>query len=89
MLAAGEESHVRLRSYYYPLWKATILGPCERRETATSQAPDGTLLVSVPPESCEIEVVFTEPPRTAISLIISGRRLDVCLDFVTIESFKT
>ncbi|MEO6654570.1 MAG: 6-pyruvoyl-tetrahydropterin synthase-related protein [Pyrinomonadaceae bacterium] len=72
MLDAGEEGQVRLRSYYYPLWKAMILRPGERRETATSQAPDGTLLVSVPPESCEIEVVFTEPPRTMISFIVSA-----------------
>ena len=70
MLAEGAETQIRLRSYYYPLWHATILGTGQ--PAATSQAPDGTLLVAVPPESCEIEVAFTEPPRTAISFVVSA-----------------
>lgn len=70
MLTTGDAVQVRLRSYYYPLWRATILGT--QQTTLTSQAPDGTLLVSAPPEACEIEVTFTEPPRTKISYTIAA-----------------
>ena len=70
VLAEGDTTQIRLRSYYYPLWHATVLGT--RQSTPTSQALDGTLLVAVPRESCEIEVTFSEPPRTAISFIISA-----------------
>ena len=70
MLTEGDVVQVRLRSYYYPLWRATVLGT--QQPTATAQAPDGTLLVAAPPEACEIEVTFTEPPRTKISYTIAA-----------------
>jgi hypothetical protein len=40
--------------------------------TATAQNTDGTLLVTIPPDASEVEVVFTEPPRTMISFIIAA-----------------
>lgn len=71
-VAAGEEPRARLRSYFYPLWKAYILKDGQRIQTATEQATDGTLLVTIPPDASEVEVVFTEPPRTKISFIIAA-----------------
>lgn len=71
-VAAGPEVHARIRSYYYPLWQAAIIRNGERHSTATTQAPDGTLLVSLPPEAAEIEVLFAEPPRTPVSQVISA-----------------
>ena len=53
-----------------------------------SQAPDGTLLVSVPPESCEIEVAFTEPPRTVVSFVVSALGWTVALFLLLFEVLK-
>ena len=70
-VAAGDEPQARLRNYFYPLWKAFILRDGQKIVTATTEAADGTLLVTIPPDNCEVEVVFTEPPRTSVLLIIA------------------
>ncbi len=60
-LAAGPETQIRIRTYYYPLWQATITTANGRFRTQTNQAEDGTLLVTVPAESCEVSVDFVAP----------------------------
>lgn len=69
---AGAETTARVRSYYYPLWQASVLKDEQKNPTAVSQAPDGTLLVALPPDAATIEIVFNEPPRTKISFIIAA-----------------
>ena len=71
VLAAGEPVQVRLRSYYYPLWKATAKISSRSISLPTSQAADGSLLIAVPAEASEVDVVFFEPPRTAVSVFIA------------------
>jgi hypothetical protein len=71
-IEAGAATNARLRSYYYPLWRAYIIKDGQKIATATAPADDGTLLVSVPPERATIEVVFTEPPRTRVLLIAAA-----------------
>jgi 4-amino-4-deoxy-L-arabinose transferase-like glycosyltransferase len=67
-IAAGAPETVRVRTYFYPLWQATENG----HRLATSAAPDGVLLVSVPSEAADIELSFVEPPRVRRVAFISA-----------------
>lgn len=53
-IAPGPESEARIRSYHYPLWHATVNGNL----TEIKKASDGTLLVEIPPEDCDLVVSF-------------------------------
>lgn len=59
-LAAGPETQVRIRTYYYPHWQATVTTAAGTFSALTKKAADGTLLVAVPNESCEVSVDFPE-----------------------------
>lgn len=68
----GQGSVARLRTYYYPLWRAyDVSGPGERTPLTTSAAGDGSMLVQLPPTEAAIEVVFEEPTRTRVGVIVS------------------
>ncbi|HEY8561586.1 MAG TPA: 6-pyruvoyl-tetrahydropterin synthase-related protein [Pyrinomonadaceae bacterium] len=69
---AGTEPTARLRSYYYPLWRASIVKDEQRIPIATERAADGTLLVALPNEKAKVEVLFVEPRRTQFSLLASA-----------------
>lgn len=57
---AGQQVDARLRTFYYPHWRATVNG----REQAAGRDAGGALLVSVPPEASAVEVRFVEPFTT-------------------------
>lgn len=67
----GVENQARIRTYNYPHWQAFILKDGARIQTTTSSETDGTLLVAIPPEKAEVELVFVEPVRTKIAVWIS------------------
>ena len=67
-IGEGAAGLARVRTYFYPHWVATENG----RSLATSAAPDGVLLLSVPAEAGDIEVVFREPPRVRVAAIESA-----------------
>ncbi|HRH42039.1 MAG TPA: 6-pyruvoyl-tetrahydropterin synthase-related protein [Pyrinomonadaceae bacterium] len=67
----GAENQARIRTYNYPHWQAFILKDRQRIQTNTSSETDGTLLIAIPPEKTEVELVFVEPPRTIIAVWIS------------------
>jgi hypothetical protein len=62
-IGAGDSTEVRLRTFYYPYWKATAEG----KQLTTSPANDGALLVSVPPTATIVNVKFVEPTTTHIA----------------------
>ncbi|PYS74379.1 MAG: hypothetical protein DMF69_01980 [Acidobacteria bacterium] len=64
----GPAGPVKLRTYYYPHWTATMNG----HSLATSPSPDGLLVVNAPSEAGTIEVAFREPPRVAVVAKISA-----------------
>ena len=49
-IEAGASTEVRLRTFYYPYWKATAEG----KQLTTRAANDGALLVSVPPAATTV-----------------------------------
>jgi hypothetical protein len=76
-VGAGTPAEGRVRMLYYPLWEATANG----KPLNTSPAPDGVLLIPVPPEEVNVSLDFREPRRTLYSGILSILGLIVLLMF--------
>jgi uncharacterized membrane protein len=66
-IEAGTSTEVRLRTFYYPYWKATAEG----NQLTTRPANDGALLVSVTPTATTVKVDFVEPTSTHIAGALS------------------
>ena len=67
-IESGSPEEIQLRTYYYPLWTATLNG----KSLQTSPSPDGLLRIKVPAEAGTVAVVFKEPKRVAIAAVISA-----------------
>lgn len=66
-VSEGPATDARVHTFYYPLWRASAAG----RTLATRPDEDGTLIVSLPPESVSVDLSFREPRRSLISGILS------------------
>jgi hypothetical protein len=66
-IAAGPATEARVRTFYYPLWSASIAG----QALSTRPDQDGTLMIAIPPESVAVDLSFREPRRSRISVIAS------------------
>jgi uncharacterized membrane protein YfhO len=64
---AGALTEVRLRTFYYPYWKATAEG----KQLTTRPADDGALLVTLPPGATTVRVDFVEPKTTYAAGVLS------------------
>ncbi|HEV8371429.1 MAG TPA: 6-pyruvoyl-tetrahydropterin synthase-related protein [Pyrinomonadaceae bacterium] len=58
-VAPGPERPVRIRTFYYPHWKATAAG----KELSLTPAKDGALSISLPPQAVTVTLQFVEPTR--------------------------
>jgi len=66
-VAAGSEREARVRTYYYPLWVATVDG----QRLPTRNAEDGAMLISIPPNPVDVTLEFQEPTRVHVATIFS------------------
>jgi uncharacterized membrane protein len=66
-IEAGQETDVRLKTYYYPYWVAVA----NTQRLVTMPADDGALMVRVPDEKATISVTFTEPLSSYIAGSVS------------------
>lgn len=66
-VAAGTAAEARVRTFYYPHWRAKN----ESGVLTTRSDSDGALLVSLPQNATSIELDFQEPRRTQFSTITS------------------
>ncbi|HEV2827506.1 MAG TPA: 6-pyruvoyl-tetrahydropterin synthase-related protein [Pyrinomonadaceae bacterium] len=66
-IEAGALTEARLRTFYYPYWKATAEG----KPLATRPADDGALLVSIPPAATTVKVHFVEPTSAYVAGALS------------------
>lgn len=64
----GAETTARVRTYFYPHWVAMADG----QQLPISAAQDGVLLVSLPPNATNVDLIFREPPRVRRAAIASG-----------------
>ncbi|MBX3298359.1 MAG: hypothetical protein KF736_02720 [Acidobacteria bacterium] len=71
-IADGPAGSVRIRSYYYPLWKAKAVCGREEVPLATRKAEDGILMVDLPAGECTLDLSFVEPDRTRWSIAASA-----------------
>jgi hypothetical protein len=63
----GAATEARVRTFYYPLWTATVNG----QALPTRPSEDGALLIALPPEAVSVELKFSEPMRSRVSAILS------------------
>ncbi|MEA2207163.1 MAG: hypothetical protein QOE77_3939 [Blastocatellia bacterium] len=66
-VAEGPATELRVRTFFYPHWKATSAG----ETLATSPASDGVLLISLPQNARSVELTFQEPSRVRLGAFIS------------------
>jgi uncharacterized membrane protein len=66
-IEAGDLTEARLRTFYYPYWKATAEG----KQLTTRPADDGALLVTIPPDATTVRVDFVEPKTTYAAGVLS------------------
>ncbi len=64
---AEEEEEVRIATFYYPFWKATING----ENVPVSRAEDGTMLIAIPPQRSAVRLFFAEPVHETVGKYIS------------------
>jgi hypothetical protein len=64
---AGDQTDFRLKTFYYPHWKATADG----RQLATRPAEDGALMVSILPTTTTVKIEFVEPASSYLAGAIS------------------
>lgn len=57
---AGRATEARVQTFFYPHWKATAAG----RNLPVHPDQDGTLLVALPSEACDVNLEFREPNRS-------------------------
>ena len=66
-VGTGSPSDARVATFYYPHWKASANG----QTLPTRAAPDGALLISLPPQAVNVTLEFREPLRTKVADLIS------------------
>ena len=84
-VAAGPAGEARVRTYYYPHWRASA----GQQKLAVRPTDDGVLLVSVPSEATTITVEFIEPQRTRISAIVSVAGLLIAASLIFFGGRRT
>jgi len=71
----GEKSKAEIAVLYYPHWQAFVNGA----KIPIDKAEDGTMLIDLPEESCEVELQFIEPQSSLMSRKISHSALCLLL----------
>jgi hypothetical protein len=66
-VSAGEGREARIRTFYYPLWTARAHG----KALEIRAAEDGAMLISIPREETTVDLVFLEPSRSKVAMILS------------------
>jgi hypothetical protein len=74
-MSKGSDSITRIATFYYPNWKASVAGT----EISVMAGNDGSMLLSVPPESSTIRIWFEEPLIVRLAIIISILTWTVCI----------
>jgi hypothetical protein len=67
-LSPGPATVARVRTYFYPLWKASSDG----KPLVVRPADDGALLVQVPADTVKVDLKFEEPSRVRMARYLSA-----------------
>ncbi len=66
-VGAGDDNTLRVRTYFYPLWKAKADG----QMLPTTATADGLLLISAPTQAADVELSFEPPLRVHLFELVS------------------
>lgn len=66
-VTSGKTSQATLRTFFYPLWTATV----NNRNSPLTYSADGLIQVPLPPEESLVVVEFVQPLRVRVAEIIS------------------
>jgi len=66
-VSAGNEGKVRIATFYYPLWQATVNGT----QVGIEKDENGAMLIAVGSEKSTIELYFQEPLSVRVASILS------------------
>jgi hypothetical protein len=66
-VGAGPAEEIRVRTFYYPHWLARAAG----KPLAIRPAPDGVLLISIPPDATSVTLEFHEPTRRRVATVVT------------------
>jgi hypothetical protein len=67
-ISAGESGEARVRTFYYPLWTAAAAG----KSLDVRPASDGAMIISIPEGEATVDLVFREPLRSKMIMILSA-----------------
>ena len=67
-ISNGPATDLRVRTYFYPLWKASSNGTL----LTTQPADDGALSIQVPAGTTKVDLNFEEPSRVRIVRLTSA-----------------
>jgi hypothetical protein len=67
-IGPGEPGEVKIRTFYYPQWKAFV----DSQETGVRPDPLGLISFDVPAEAVTVSLRFEEPPAVKMSIWLSA-----------------
>jgi 4-amino-4-deoxy-L-arabinose transferase-like glycosyltransferase len=83
-LGAGSENTLRVRTYFYPRWTAQADG----QQLPVTANADGLLLISVPPQAADIQLVFAQPQRVRMFELVTAISWMLILSFLLLAAIK-
>ncbi len=83
-VSSGTTNEARIRTFYYPLWKARA----GSQELSVKPDAAGAMLVTLPTEPVNVTLNFTEPMRVSYAGIASGLGWLVILSLYLFQFFR-
>jgi len=83
-LGAGSENILQVRTYFYPRWTAKA----DDRQLPVTANADGLLLISVPPQATDIQLVFEQPKRVPLFEVVTVMSWMLILGFLALAAIK-
>jgi hypothetical protein len=83
-LGAGSENTLQVRTYFYPRWTAKADG----RQLPVTANADGLLLISVPPQATDLQLVFEQPKRVRLFEVVTVMSWMLILSAFSLAAIK-
>lgn len=84
-VSAGNPTEVRVATFYYPYWKATVNG----KAVELSKDENGALLVPVPADAASVNIYFEEPGFYRVAAYLSIMAFGAFLVMICVAAFQT
>ena len=81
---AGVATNLRLATFYYPNWKATVNG----NEVVVSHDQDGAIIIPIPDGEAHVSVVFRESAGAEFAMFLSGTAWLMLLGYLAFAAIR-